>query len=118
MLPKRYLRDPHSSPEQPRYLSVDVARPNPRRIAREDPSEAADSERILEAVREVFPDAEIQLTGGLIYHLALASIIHNFDEGDAEDLELLRVLLELDEACTKNPELESPYATALASKPG
>lgn len=117
ILPGRYLKDPQSPPAEPRYLPIKVRRPAPGRIARQDPSEAADSEAILPAVREIFPEADIQRTGGLVYHVALATILHNFDEEVPDDLSLLNLLLELDTACLRDPELESPYATALAEKP-
>jgi len=116
MLPRRFLEDPASPPDKRRHLPVEVKRPNASRLARRDPSEAADSAAILPAVRDLFPEAEIQRTGGLVYHVALATILHNFDEEDAEDLALLDLLLELDTACLRDPELESPYATALAER--
>lgn len=116
VVPARYLRDPSSPADAPSYLPVSVRRPSARRIARQDPSEAADSAAILPAVRDVFPRAEVQRTGGLVYHVALATILHNFDEEDTEDVALLRLLLELDTACLRDPDLESPYATALAER--
>jgi SAM-dependent methyltransferase len=114
VLPRRLLRNPHAPPTGEEHVDPHVARPNARRIAREDPSEAADSARILPVVRDIFPAAEVQLTGGIVYHLALANILHNFDEDDAGDLALLELLLELDTVCLANPDLESPYAVALS----
>ena len=116
LLHRSYLRNPHSPPTEIQYLPIQIARPSARRIARDDPSEAAESDQILAAVLEFFPAAEIQRTGGLVYHLALSNVLQNFNEDDPDDIALLRVLLELDKSCLADPDLESPYATALAIK--
>jgi hypothetical protein len=77
-----------------------------------DPSEAADSERILPSVREIFPDASIIETGGVIYHLALNDVFANFDE--SEDHALLQVALLLDRALTAMGD--NHYAVAIATR--
>lgn len=115
LLPRRYLRRADAGADD-RLAPREVVRPSARRVARDDPSEAADSAAILPAVAEVFPQAEVLPTGGLVYHVALANLLHNFDEGDTDDLALLQTLLDLDTACTRDPELETPYATALVEK--
>ena len=61
-----------------------------------DPSEAVDSERILESVRIYFPKAKIILTGGIVYSIALAMFFDNFDEENEEDLAVLKQLLTID----------------------
>ena len=45
--------------------------PNIDDMKRADPSEAADSERIREALFSTFPNAEYIPMGGVIYHMAL-----------------------------------------------
>ena len=80
-------------------------------LRQSDSSEAADSSRILRCVRRRFPNAEIILTGGVIYHLALSDVLANFTE---KDVPLLERLLELDDPCTRVGEMH--YATALALK--
>lgn len=117
LLPERMLKDPwyparHDTP----FLSKTVARKTPERIIKDDPSEAADSGRILDAVRHYFPDAEITLTGGLIYHLALSQIYHNINEDAEDDRAILGLLLLLDEVYLETPQVECHYATALARK--
>jgi len=77
-----------------------------------DPTEAADSERILPAISDVFPAAEIIPTGGLVYGWALGEVILNFDEQDMVHLALLNSLLQLDLAWTQAGY--SPYAVAFA----
>jgi SAM-dependent methyltransferase len=81
-------------------------------VRQSDPSEAADSSRILECVRRRFPGADIMLTGGVVYHLALSDILANFKED--EDLTLLDRLLEVDDMCTAVGETH--YAIALTVK--
>lgn len=129
LLPKRYLR--RSAPQacglaglrssltsllfgdtRRGYHPVDIHRPDAASIIAEDPSEAADSGRILEAIRRHFPDAEIINTGGVIYHMTLNDILANFDE--ERDRHLLELLLTIDDLCAELGHTH--YATALAFK--
>lgn len=91
-----------------------VRRPNPVKLAIRDPSEAAQSDLILECVRKYFPEVEITLTGGVIYFLVLEDVLHNLDEEDEYDRTILDLLMIMDKLCTGNPDYESLYATALA----
>lgn len=106
-LPDRFLINPHSPTA---VLPRVVKRPDPEKLRQSDPSEAADSSRILECVKSRFPAAAIILTGGVIYHLALSDILANFI--DEEDQSLLDRLLIVDDMCTAMGETH--YATALA----
>lgn len=110
VLPERYLVNPinPSSGLLPKALQ----QPNIEKLIQTDPSEAADSERIIECVKKFFPNAEIVLTGGVIYHLALSDILHNFDE--STDELILDLLMVIDDLCTQLGETH--YATALAIK--
>lgn len=112
-LPEKYFANPFNE-HRDRPLSRTVRRPNPRKLAKEDPSEAARSEQILPSVQKHFPSAEIIPTGGVIYQLALNHIIHNFDEGDEDDRTLLSALLVLDEHATRGPSVGTHYAVAVA----
>jgi len=107
-LPDRFLVNPQNrSAMLPRTLqNID-----PERLRLTDPSEAADSSRILELVRQRFPACEILLTGGVVYHLALSDLLANFAE---EDDSLLERLLTVDDLCTAMGETH--YAVALALK--
>lgn len=112
-LPQRYLRDPHN---EGALLPVDLARPMAAMMERIDPSEAADSERILPAVAEVFPGAHVQATGGVVYHLALNDVLANFDESGDNDRLLLDMLMLVDDMAVALGETH--YAVALAEKSG
>jgi SAM-dependent methyltransferase len=108
-LPDRLLVNPHKPTTM---LPRVVKKPDSERLRQSDPSEAADSSRILSCVQRRFPGADIVLTGGVIYHLALSDLLANFAED--EDFPLLERLLELDDMCTAIGETH--YAAALGLK--
>ena len=112
-LPEKYFANPFDG-HRNRMLSRRVRRPNPRKLAKEDPSEAVQSEQILPSIRKYFPSAEITPTGGVIYQLVLNHIIHNFDEDDTDDRALLSALLVVDEHATRGPKIDTHYAVAVA----
>ena len=100
-----------SSQGRPLYSTV-ISRPTVEAMIADDPSEAADSARILAAVKKYFPNAEVTLTGGAMYGLALNDILQNFDEH--KDRHLLDLILIIDDLCAALGETQ--YATALAIK--
>lgn len=103
-----------SDPRDPRRrLSATVNRPNRLAVYLTDPSECADSGRILASIANRFPAAEIIPTGGVVYNLALMDVIHNFDE--AEHGPMIDRLLRLDDLCTSMGEFH--HAAAIAAKP-
>ena len=82
-------------PDDPsRYLAGKVTRPDIDKMIEIDPSEAADSARIVDAVREVFPHSELLYTGGVVYSLALKNLIQNFETNEGRLL--LEIFMELD----------------------
>ena len=85
--------------------------PTIERMIALDPTEAADSGNILPSLNKHFPDAEIILTGGCIYHSALNDVLVNFND---DDLILLESLLVLDDALIDKKE--SHYCVAFATK--
>jgi len=107
-LPERLLRNP-AQPE--RNCSSSVKRPGLAGMLAADPSEAADSGNILPALRQIFPDAQILLTGGVVYNLALKDIIANFGDTDADRLQAL-----LDYDAELATQGQTQYACAFASK--
>lgn len=111
-LPDMYLKNPY---EPSKLLNREISRPDTDKIRNKDPSEAADSNRILDSIMEYFPDAEIILTGGTIYHMTLNDILHNIDESDLKDKTILDLLLIIDELATELG-IESHYAAVLGKK--
>lgn len=108
-LPARYMKSPHRSGES---LPVRAKKPNRVRLILKDPTECADSSRIIPCLRKWFPDAEIKLTGGAIYHLALNDVLHNIDEVD--DKALLEKLMRIDDLCTRLGEFH--YGVTVVQK--
>ena len=108
ILPDRLLTDPKDPSKR---LPVELTRIDPAALIAQDPTEAADSERILDAVRAWFPDAEVILTGGCIYHLPLNDVLANMTQ---EDAPLLDLCLVLDDLCTDLGH--SHFAVAIARK--
>lgn len=112
ILPDMYLENPY---KPGKLLNKTVLRPDAKKLKEHDPSEAADSDRILESVKKYFPNAKITLTGGTVYHSTLNDILHNMDETNLKDKTILNLLLLIDELATKSG-VESHYATALGIK--
>lgn len=112
-LPERLLANPHRPGQQIPRTARNI---DPVHLAKVDPSEAPQSSRILGAVQVHFPDAEVQLTGGVVYNLALKDALANFDLDDPADVGLLQGLLTLDDVATTELGAQCQYATALAFK--
>ncbi len=110
-LPEKYLQDPCKPGST---LPRSIKRCNPHALAASDPSECADSGRILAAVEQHFPNASTTLTGGTIYNSALQDILANFDEEDETDCCVLNLLLHLDQQFALAGDTH--YAFSLAQK--
>ncbi|MBI4650251.1 hypothetical protein HY745_02990 [Candidatus Desantisbacteria bacterium] len=105
----KYLSDPNANDK---FLPIEIKKPDLEKFINSNPSEAADSDKILDTIIKYFPNAEIQKTGGIIYHLVLSNMLHNFDENN--DKILLDLLLLIDELCIDLGQ--SHYGVALAIK--
>ena len=111
----KYLRNPSKRLFFSRkYLPVRMVRPDPQTMMQNDPSEAADSEQILPAIKKHFPQADIIKTGGVVYSLAFSGIIANFDHQSENDQRQLQNLLNLEKSCIDSGETH--YAVCLAAK--
>lgn len=110
LLPKRLLVGGKPGTFHDRSLSREWFE---ARIAK-DPSEAVDSGRTLSAIRELFDRPVVRPTGGTIYYIALNSLFRNFDMAAAEDQEMLKQLLILDEIYTAARPENTIYAVAAA----
>jgi len=73
-----------------------------------DPTEALDSERIIDRLKFYFPDAVVKNIGGNVYHLGLSDILTNIPE----DSSLLKWSLRLDRLLSFMPH----YIVAFAQK--
>lgn len=88
----------------------EVNRPTVAEMIELDPSEAWDSSNILPAIKDNFPEAFVRMTGGVIYHLALNDVLHNFHP--KRDKALLELVMLTDRYCAEAGE--SHYMVALA----
>ena len=105
----KYMAHPRAPADS---LPAIVSRPNKDKLIANDPSEAADSERIVEALYKHFPNVEVKATGGVVYHLALSDMLHNFNE--ETDRALIDLLMLVDELCLRLGQTH--YGVALAFK--
>lgn len=94
------------------YLPTAVDRPTVKSMIAMDPSEAADSARILPMLAHHFPEVRIRKTGGVVYHLALHEVMHNFHPD--QDASLLQLLMLIDELCIEAGNTH--YASAIGQK--
>ncbi|MDE7241561.1 class I SAM-dependent methyltransferase [Desulfovibrio sp.] len=106
VLPREVFRIPGKDS----YWETGAGRPPLEAMMHYDPSEAADSENILPAIREHFPGAPVIPLGGVVYNLALMDILTNIPE----DCGLLRDLLAIDDEANDRGLFH--YAFCMAEK--
>ena len=111
LLPEKYMLAPQGNGA---LMPTSVGKPAFEQLLKIDPSEAADSDRILEALPHHFKNVQVILTGGCVYFLAMNEIQQNFSSIDPIDCDLLAYLLSLDETLAKMGQ--SLYAVAFAVK--
>ena len=80
-------------------VHIPVPPPNPSRA---DPSEAADSERIMPTVHRVMPNAEIWPLGGVGYLVAFNPMSPRFDPASEEDNDWIRAMMAIDDHLSDN----------------
>lgn len=108
-LPEQYLKNPY---DPTKMMAVNCVPPDEDDLFAMDPSECADSANIIPAIRDIFPQAQIILTGGGVYHLGLSDILHNIHE--ETDRPILDRAMEFDERCLKMGLTQ--YAVAYCQK--
>lgn len=109
ILPEQLLYDPINKIDTGRV----VRRPPRDKLIKRDPTEAVDSDRIIEAITVNFNDCEIRYLGGIIYHLALNGIMCHFIDNNATE-KLLESFLFIDELLSEKGH--NNFATILATK--
>jgi len=98
MLPDHYFQRPGDDSGKFNRL---ISRPTPEKIIALDPSEAADSSRIIPSLDKYFPGATISPTGGAIYHIGFAGLYGNMDMSDKYDRSVIDWMLLVDEVLMK-----------------
>ena len=74
-LPHKYLESGYSPGT---FLPTSLPKVNKDVLIAKDPTEAADSERIVDAVSKHFPNGTWKMLGGAVYHLGLTGLHWNF----------------------------------------
>lgn len=82
-LPHRFLED---GARPGTFLPEQVQRSDPDKLIAQDPTEAADSSRIVAEVARNFPGGRWVMLGGAIYHTGLNGLIWNFDRYGSDGL--------------------------------
>lgn len=109
-LPAHALQDPTNPSRTVRRAG---GRPPLDSVIATDPTEAADSQAIIPALRQAFPNTlELIPTGGLAYLICLDELFEHFQT--PADLQRLQELLQIDAAWGR--EQETAYAVAFARK--
>jgi hypothetical protein len=81
-----------------------------------DPSEAAESDRILPILETFLEVVEQKALGGTIAHLVLHDIAHNFEPEDDESRRYLDLIFENEDAGIESNELESDFVFGVYRK--
>lgn len=90
-LPVNIFRATGSEKAVPRLIT----RIKPEELMAVDPSEAADSERTLEAVRNIFPEANIIPISSSIFILAYQRIVHRLNESHHRHIKMAAIIDEM-----------------------
>ena len=80
-----------------------------------DPSEAAESRRIMPALRERFEILEERDLGGSIVNLVLDQIAHHFPDADEEAMSALAALFAVEDGLLVEGEVTSDYKLVVAT---
>jgi SAM-dependent methyltransferase len=91
-------------------------RPGKLTMFMSDPSEAAESARILPAVRTLFDIREEKHYGGTILHLLFKDIAHHFLQPDAEAEEILHRCCTAEDEALARGEIQSDFSFLVAAK--
>ena len=94
------------------FLSRLTPRVNINSLIQRDPTEAADSENIIDGLRNIFQKSAIIPLGGSIYDLVFRKILHNVD--NFRDINLINEILKHDQEREDSGQYH--FAIAFAEK--
>lgn len=94
----------------------DVLVPDLERMRREDPFEAIRSDEILPIVRDTFRVLAQRDYGGTVLHLALQTILANFDEDLPEHVAILQAMCDQEHAWIASGQLPSDFTVVVACR--
>lgn len=91
--------------------------PDPRDVARVDPSEAVRSAEILAVVGDLFEIRALNRCGGSLLQFLLHGIAGNFREDDPESMRILQMLFDIEDGLIESGTLGSDFVV-VAAQPG
>lgn len=109
ILPEELLYDPINKIMTDRK----VKRPPRNKLIKRDPTEAVDSDRIIEGIKVNFNDCDVKYLGGIVFHLALNGLMCHFVDNPHTE-KLLESFLIIDDLLSKDGF--NNFATVLAVK--
>lgn len=101
-----------------RSVKKRIYRPSRLLMMLADPSEAAESPKILPLVGEMFDVIEVGYYGGAVLHLLFKDIAQNFLDGEAETKRLLRMCFEFEDRLMAEGGIGSDFAVGICRKRG
>ncbi|MBN2475439.1 MAG: class I SAM-dependent methyltransferase [Pirellulales bacterium] len=108
ILPERYRMG------KKRNLKTQIVRPTVAEMDAIDPSEAIRSGEILDVLSSRFRIVQKRDYGGTLLHLLLEGIAFNFDQARPEDVRILGMLFEVEDALLETGELPSDFTVVVA----
>jgi 2-polyprenyl-3-methyl-5-hydroxy-6-metoxy-1,4-benzoquinol methylase len=97
-------------------IKTHFKRPTLLEMNQVDPSEAIRSEDILKVLPHYFEIIEKKDIGGTILHLLLKDIAVNFDYKNPNDMRVLKMLFEIEDALLEIGEIPSDFTVIIAQK--
>jgi|TARA_B100000315_G_C14488429_1_gene546350 ubiquinone/menaquinone biosynthesis C-methylase UbiE len=88
--------------------------PDPAEVERVDPSEAIHSEEIVDALKRHFKIEEFNYTGGTLMQFMLLDIAGNFRESDAESMQILQLIFDIEDTLVASGDLLPHFAMIIA----
>jgi SAM-dependent methyltransferase len=88
--------------------------PDPREVARADPSEAIRSSDIMRVVRDNFEIVALNQSGGTLLHCLLSGIAGHFRGDDPHSIRLLEMLFNIEDALIASGDLDSDFVFVAA----
>lgn len=111
ILPDRYKKKWYHN-----TLKKRVYRPGRLFMMLSEPSEAAESAKILPCLQQVFEVIELKELGGTILHLLFRGIAHNFLQDDPETRDWLQICFKLEDVVMRTKQVPSDFIFAVCKR--
>ncbi|MBK8182783.1 MAG: class I SAM-dependent methyltransferase [Candidatus Competibacteraceae bacterium] len=112
LIPSRYRRSFMGGAKNTYQTSVPL--PDPREVARTDPSEAVRSQDILPILKNKFEIVKINNCGGSILQFLLSGIAGNFKESDPHSMLVLEMLFAIEDSLVDSGDIQSDFVVVAA----